>query len=233
MDPLPTEAAGDPTPGLSSMNARWACLAVVALLGCGTTRGATTAKAPDGSGGATDAALGRLSRRPAWLFPFTQCPADAFPGTEVSLQYQGEACAADLAACIDRCESNDANACYAAALRVQELKAPPDYAEALFLKACRGGMASGCTNRAAGMLMPASPGAEPWPCVNRTFEAMCGRSDPWACTMWGASLLHGNGVPRDLDRARSILPKGCLLGEDDPACEAARKLLVEANATST
>ena len=46
------------------------------------------------------AALGRLSRRPAWLFPFTQCPADAFPGTEVSLQYQGEACAADLAACV-------------------------------------------------------------------------------------------------------------------------------------
>ena len=207
-------------------------MSVVVAIGCGTTHVNTSARVAEQERGSTEAFLQRLRPRPAWLFPFTQCPADVFPGANTPVNYGGYACASHLDACLEQCRSNDASACYLAALRAQEVKAPMDYSEALFLKACSLGVASGCTNRAAGMIVNESNTSNLWACANRTFEAMCNQDDPWACTMWGHSLLLGRSVQRDVARAREVLPKGCLLGEDDPACEAARKLLKETDATS-
>jgi hypothetical protein len=207
----------------------------VSVLGCGTTQlggGGIKASVAGNEGRSADASLDRLKGRPAWLFPFVECPADVFPGVEQPIRYLGDACAADVDACLGRCQSGEANACYAAALRLQELKAPSDYSEALFLRACRLGVASGCTNRAAGMIVDVSDKSDLWLCANRTFEAMCDRDDPWACTMWGSSLLQGRGVRPDVARARAVLVKGCRLGEDDPACVAARRWLGEANTMS-
>ncbi len=161
-----------------------------------------------------------------------ECPADAFPGVAQMLGYRPGECAPDLEPCLDRCQSNDAHACYAAALRVQEMNAPVDYSEALFSRACSLGGASACTNRAAGIIAHPPNDSVPWSCVNRTFEAMCRQDDPWACTMWGSSLVRGLGMAPDIARAREVLPKGCRLSEDDPACMAARKLLAETNGTS-
>lgn len=56
----------------------WAVL----LAGCGATRVASTPRAGGESPGSTGGALARLAQRPAWLFPFDQCPADVFPGVE-------------------------------------------------------------------------------------------------------------------------------------------------------
>jgi TPR repeat protein len=204
----------------------------VVVLGCGATQVGTPANVGGETRRSTDAALDHLGRRPAWLFPSDRCPADAFPGVEKPLSYDRDDCVSNLEQCLERCQSDDANACYLSALRVQEIKAPMEYSEALFLKACSLGVASGCTNRAAGIMVQMRDDSVPWLCVNRTFEAMCRIDDPWACTMWGSSLLYGRGIPADVERARQVLPKGCRLSEDDAACVAARKLLAEASGTS-
>jgi hypothetical protein len=206
-------------------------LAVLSVA-CGATRVADTAKIGGETSGSTKGALARLGHRPALLFPFDRCPADVFPGVESPLHYRFEECAANIEPCLDRCQSNDANACYLTALVLQRMNAPADYSEALFLKACSLGGASGCTNRAAGIIVYSPDDAVPWPCVNRTFEAMCRQDDPWACTMWGKSLLHGLGMAPDVARARQVLPRGCRLSDDDPACVAARKLLAEVSGMS-
>jgi hypothetical protein len=207
-------------------------VAVFTMSGCGTARVAPTASATGESSGSTKVVLARLSVRPDWLFPFAECPADAFPGVETPLNYRRGECADSIGPCLDRCQSDDGTACYVAALRIQILNAPTDYSEALFLKACRLGIASGCTNRAAGILSLETDKPTPWSCVNRTFEAMCQKDDPWACTMWGSSLLHGRGMQPDVARARQVLPRGCRISERDPACVAARSLLAEAASTS-
>ncbi len=228
--PLPRASIGV---AFRTMRGAWTWGILAAVLGCGATqvgttatRGATTA--PAAKGGSADSPLERLIGRPAWLFPYAACPADVFPAVERPVTYLGDACAPDLGGCLERCRSEEANACYAAALRLQELHAPADDSEALFLRACRLGVASGCTNRAAGMIVEVPDASDRWQCANRTFEAMCEREDPWACTMWGGSLLRGRGTKRDVARAREILPKGCRLGEDDPACVSAREALREA-----
>jgi hypothetical protein len=59
-----------------------------------------------------------------------------------------------------------------------------------------------------------------------TYEASCDPGDdPWGCTMLGHSLVRGDPRHRDLQRARTVLPKACRLGQDDPACQAASQIL--------
>src|SRR5262249_32146117 len=94
--------------------------------------------------------------------------------------------------------------------------------EALFLKACTLGVVSGCTNRAANMHRPIGDA-----CAVRTFQSACDRNDPWACTMIGFHLIRGIGIAKDRERARQALAKSCRYGEDDPACEYAKRLLKE------
>jgi len=69
------------------------------------------------------AALNQLRERPTWLFPADACPADVMPIMERELHYDAPGCKADLAACAANCRAHDANACYALALVIQELKA--------------------------------------------------------------------------------------------------------------
>ena len=171
-----------------------------------------------------------LAGRPSWLFSEDRCPADVFPANEVPVVYGSSACATDLQACVDRCRAAEANACYATALRLDELKGAEEVVQALYLRACRLGIPSGCTNRAAGLAAMEHGREDLWPCVNRTIEAMCERKDPWACTMWGTNLARGRGTRRDLARAREALLKGCGLGEKDRACLAAQKRLKEIEA---
>jgi TPR repeat protein len=171
------------------------------------------------------AALDRLRRRPPWLFPAEGCPADVAPAAEQETTYTSEVCVPDLGQCLDRCQENEANGCYAAALRLQELDFDEEYSEALFFRACRLGSRTGCTNRAAGM-MNAEPEREAvLRCATRTFQLMCESDDAWGCTMFGSSLMRGAGVRQDLELARKVLPKGCRHGSEDPACVNAQQLL--------
>jgi len=171
----------------------------------------------------------------AWLPSTSTCPADAIPATTTDGNDVPAKCAADLGGCFSRCQSSDAEACYGAALRVQEMgdmEANNPLAEALFLRACKLGVMSGCTNRAAGMMRfdAVSPARDT--CVARTFEATCDKRDPWGCTMFGLVLEQGIGVTQDLPRALSVLKYGCVNGIDDPACQNALDVAARIKARS-
>lgn len=172
------------------------------------------------------AALAYLRTHPAWLFPADACPADVMPPVEQKLSYDREGCAADLGRCINQCHNKDGNACYGLALTLQQRKSDPNadqQAEAVFLQACKNGISSGCTNRAAGMQH--AEGDRHLVCANRTYRATCDRHDPWGCTMLGAAIYFGEGLKRDLPAAKRELKKGCNRGADTPSCETAEDLL--------
>jgi hypothetical protein len=134
-----------------------------------------------------------------------------------------DGCAFDPGACLDRCRQGDGDGCYGLALRLQQLE-EHTYAEALFLRACKLGVASGCTNRAAHILHFEAEAPGRLACSARTFERTCAYEDPWGCTMYGLVLKDGLGVPKDPKKALEVLPGGCRLGEADPACQNAREL---------
>lgn len=102
--------------------------------------------------------------------------------------------------------------------------------EALFLRACKLGSDSGCTNRAAGILLLEPQRADRLTCSARTFEETCRRRDAWGCTMYGSALLYGHGVAANAEHARAVLPFACSLDEADEACLKARLLLEQLDA---
>lgn len=173
----------------------------------------------------TVAALDELRRHPKWLFTSDACPADVMPDSPERLYYFPAICQADLQACVARCKEGDANDCYTAALSLQALKSDDPIAEALFLRACRLGIDSGCTNRAAGMTYPGPPSQEDVDCAVRTFRKTCDRDDSWGCTMYGSHLGRGEGVPRNLDDAARMLRKACAIDAKGLACRYAKGLL--------
>jgi hypothetical protein len=57
-------------------------------------------------------------------------------------------------------------------------------------------------------------------------KASCERGgDPWGCVMLGAALVNGDAKHRDLERARKVLPRACVLDDADPACQRAGEIL--------
>jgi TPR repeat protein len=118
------------------------------------------------------------------------------------------------------CERGRATSCYSAAIEMQGVdpKQLPAV-QALFLRACSLGNSSACTNAAAGRKTLDA-------CSVRTFDQTCAQTgDPWGCAMLGMALARGEGIARDLERARTVLRKACAQATDDPACAAATQLL--------
>jgi TPR repeat protein len=161
----------------------------------------------------------------AWQRDTAKCPTDVMTGRDQDLTYLGRsACrGAEMSRCLKRCDDGDGGWCYWLAIGLQESRADPA-AEALFMRACGLGIVSGCTNRAAGMLMKEDPDSRTQQCAARTFDKACDLDDPWACTMYATQLLQGTGVPKNEVLALSVLKKSCKYGPDDPACINARKL---------
>jgi TPR repeat protein len=160
--------------------------------------------------------------KPAWLPSLDQCPADVMPTRETKSDFYEGRCKSTLEQCLRNCGAGNAGDCYASALILQSVKEDSPVPNALFLRACALGVASGCTNRAAAM--DSGPGV---PCAVRTFAAACDRNDPWACTMIGMHLVRGIGIDKDHERARQLLSKSCRYGETDEACRAAKGLMKE------
>jgi TPR repeat protein len=171
-----------------------------------------------------DATVAALQAQPRWLFPAGDCPADVASAREVPVNYGAEGCAQDARTCLAGCQQGDGNACYALALLIEAQRAIEPAQEALYLRACRLGVVSGCTNRAAYIVRIEPPDQLRLHCAVRTFRMACDRADPWGCTMLGELLAQGHGVPQDLDEALRVLPKGCSEGERDAACKRAKEL---------
>jgi hypothetical protein len=195
---------------------RAACVALVALA-------LASAGLQPRPAAADDKALvdGMEAVRPDWLPSLDQCPADAMPPRETRSGFYKGRCESTLERCLRNCQSGNAEDCYASAIAVQKVSKHSPVAEALFLKACALGIASGCTNRAAGILFDHKAD----PCALRTFTAACDRLDPWACTMIGFHLVRGIGIEKDHERARQLLSRSCKYGDTDEACRAAKRLL--------
>lgn len=187
---------------------------------------AACATAPPAPVSPQEGALRTLQGRPGWLFEGDRCPADVMPADEVAWEPLGELCQTDLPACLDRCQQGEARGCYEAALQVQRLGRDEPASEALFLRTCRLGIPSGCTNRAAGMTKNGDEGEAAFRCAVRTFQRTCEANDPWGCTMFGFHLMEGAGIERDPDRALRTLKQACIrYGEQDPACQRALELI--------
>jgi TPR repeat protein len=185
-------------------------------IGCGAGPAANTP--------ATPTAPASVNAVPTWLVD-NSCPADVMPAKTVEGDYSK--CMAGDASCIATCKGGGAVACYGAALHQQAQK-HLELSDALFLRACKLGAASGCTNRAASLLA-SSPNPTPATlrCASATFERSCAAHDPWGCTMFATMLVRGMGTVQDLNRARMVLDDSCIHGDTDPACGAAATLRLQ------
>jgi TPR repeat protein len=149
------------------------------------------------------------------------------PKHDEDFDYFRGKCIGDLAGCADRCKSGDGGDCQVLALDLQEIDADEDVFEALYLRACRLGIASGCTNRAAGMTFREPRSAKSDACAARTYQKTCRRNDAWGCTMYGEHLMYGVGVGKDVELAIRMFRKACGFDEEFEACIKAKRLLKE------
>lgn len=167
-----------------------------------------------------------LRKKPKWLFPASECPADVMPQSQSEKNYSVEKCLNKPEDCYQKCINEDGNACFELALIVQRQKEVESaYSEALFLRSCKFGIALGCTNRAAGMFDIEQKNQKRLHCPVRTFEKTCALDDAWGCTMYGFALANGFGVKKDIAKALEILPKGCNnVRLDSEVCKNARSI---------
>ena len=166
-----------------------------------------------------------LQTKPAWLFTGDACPADLMSGIEKKIEYKAIGCADNPDKCLEKCQSDDANACYALSLLIQEQKEKdsPD-TQALHLRACKLGITSGCTNYAAGLLSLSPEDKKLEKCAADTFEKTCERNDSWGCTMYGQSWALGSGRPENTEEVLKYFQKTCnIFGSESPSCQSARK----------
>lgn len=159
-----------------------------------------------------------LNRCPAYTSPSQQTP--------LSNSYRDiiSTCESNKFECYQSCVENDAVACYLVALSLQEAnyKLP---AEQFFQRSCELGIASGCTNRAAGMLsFTEHLTAEQKKCIFSTFEKTCDWRDPWGCTMFANQLISEENTEPNYKKALNVLNYSCKYGNDDPACQSAKEL---------
>lgn len=177
------------------------------------------------AGASTQNVIKILQEKPNWLFAGDVCPMDVMPKTEKKLEYKAAGCAGNPEECLEKCRADDGNACYALSLLLNEQKAKelPE-TQALYLRACKLGIMSGCTNYAADMLNK-NPGVEKTEkCAADTFEKTCEFNDSWGCAMYGQVWALGAGRPQNTEEALKYFQKTCaIFGSESPACQSARK----------
>jgi len=205
------------------INDRWSMTLVLVT----TILFASSALGDEPRGGENLDLPGLLAAAEPWLFVGDRCPSEVFPGTAVPIEYRGD-CSSDPKRCLSECFSQNGSACYTLATRLQQLEIDVRYPKALFLRACRLGISSGCTNAAAGSFSPDAP--ETWPCAAASFGKACEASDAWGCTMYGFCLSRGLGVEQNLEQATAVLTQVCRPEDGDPACRQARAILDEIRA---
>lgn len=173
-----------------------------------------------------------LLAEPKWLFDGVACPMEIFPVQETKLNYRIESCGENPATCLNNCKNNDGNSCYALALLIQQKKGlDQDNSEALFLRACKLGMISGCTNRAAKLFD--SEDEKTVTCAAKTFEKTCEKNDPWGCAMYGLALSLGAGIPQNNQKALEVLKQPCKYKEEHDSCQAAKNLIEKIKESQT
>ena len=207
---------------------------VLVFTGCGQFKSSTQPKEENNkliAEAQTQNVLNAINAKPAWLFSGDACPADVMPKQEAEIKYLGEGCANNPEECLNKCRENDANACYALAVLLDEKlynekrELDKKITPPLYLRACKLGIVSGCTNYAASKTNFEKMDAATTACVANSFEKTCAKDDAWGCAMYGQILNFGIGRPQDTIKALEILQKVCNITEvDDPACVESKEL---------
>lgn len=155
----------------------------------------------------------------------TVCPTQLMSGRKGSSLLPPMYCrVGNMSVCLAKCQEGTASACYWLAQVLEYKKAPETATAPLFQRACRFGIASGCTNRASRLLSLEASNTAQQRCAAATFVAACDANDPWACTMNAMVLSEGLAGRTDLDAALKSLEKSCNDGLDDPACTGAAQI---------
>jgi TPR repeat protein len=167
-----------------------------------------------------------IQNKPEWLKIENTCPSEIIPKVEKEIKYLDEGCENQPKNCLEDCEKEDGNACYALALFVQKQKGfEVSEANPLFFRACKLGIISGCTNLAAYKLDVESKDEKYTTCAADTFEKTCEKDDSWGCSMYGYILAYGFGRKQNFEEALKFLRKACdKYGEEDEACISAKRL---------
>lgn len=160
-----------------------------------------------------------------WVTDAHRCSIDFMDRAEISALPEGRFCSSSkLEKCLGRCVSGQGPSCYWLGQNLQSAKADDTAVEALFQRSCKLGVGSGCTNRAASILVDKNGDRTLESCALRTFERTCAFDDPWGCTMFALELTRSSESEQDRARALAALEKSCRYGSDDPACTAAKQL---------
>ncbi len=118
------------------------------------------------------------------------------------------ACEADNA-CKARCEAGDPHGCMMHALRIQQA-GDSELALPLFARACRLGLAIGCTNVGAYLWLGHQPASSAdVACAMRLFERACDVRESFGCGMVGRMLAGGAKTPELQASARAHFDKTC------------------------
>lgn len=168
-----------------------------------------------------------LKHKPGWLFPAEACPAEVMAERGAKPEYGADGCAGNPTRCLDKCKTDDPTACYALALLIQQYTdIGHEASEALFLRSCKLGIVSGCTNWAVTMVDSQPDNVSVEKCAADTFVKTCSKDDPWGCAMWGSALSQGIGTKKDVPEALRFLQKACDISVDKagPACKRSQEL---------
>jgi hypothetical protein len=160
-----------------------------------------------------------------WVSEADMCPSEIMSKNKALYRLPRIRCSqGEFNSCLSKCEDAEAGACYGIAqILIQESAFRPA-AQVLYQRACKLGIASGCTNRAAALLKQRQDDPRAQICAAETFSKACSLDDPWACTMYALHLSRGLGVKRDPDLALKVLGKACENGPQDDACKAGMSL---------
>lgn len=160
-----------------------------------------------------------------WVSDAKLCPTQVMAKKATMSHLEGNECKpGKLSNCLATCSKGEPGGCYWLGQALLQGNAKFDADEVLFQRACKLGVMSGCTNRAAGMLKASGKDEQTKSCAAQTFAAACAFDDPWACTMQALHLSRGIGVKKDTAGALKSLEKSCKYGPDDQACIYAAKV---------
>ena len=150
------------------------------------------------------------------------CPSELVQAKDIPFDNKTDFCAENQQSCLSECLKGSSDQCFGLANHLNISEVAEKYSRPLYAKSCALGLASGCTNMAAGMLHYKVPHKAE--CYTNTFKKSCALKDPWGCTMYAYNLVEGKGVQKSTDFALDALKGSCRFGETDPACSAGLEL---------
>jgi hypothetical protein len=110
--------------------------------------------------------------------------------------------------CERDCEANDANGCFAHAIKLQG-DGDDHAAIRYFGRTCQLGSSIGCTNLGATRWALGADAGITTTCMSRLFDASCAARDPWGCGMKGRFLSEHAKTDADRAAARAHFDRVC------------------------